>query len=322
MKKIYHYLFLILISYPQLSWAWKAKISVLEAPLFQKPNQNSKIVQYLRRGEEIKIYPKKEKKFFWKTIDKNGNDSFILDSHIQVYFNDKREFSFKKRKDNTDYRLEEPLPNKYPFSDDITQRGIFLVGLASPIKGHYPYTKPIAEESFGNHFEMDLIYSKKVEIDKFERSQFGTIFNIGYSSSKFKTSDKYASNEFNWELGLGPYISYDALRNKSINLSFAFALSIGYIQRVVSISDKNIKDNVRPFTGFNIEPRIMVNYTKKNFFKSLNWVISGQLKTKLPFSLTSSSLPEEFTSLWSHQDSIESGIQNQILISFGISNDF
>ena len=100
MKKIYHYLFFILTFYPHLSWAWKAKISVLEAPLFQKSNQYSKIVQYLRKGEEIEIYPKKEKKFFWKTIDKNGNDSFILDSHIQVYFNDKREFNFKRKKDN------------------------------------------------------------------------------------------------------------------------------------------------------------------------------------------------------------------------------
>ena len=308
--------------YPHFSWAWNAKVSVLEAPLFQESDHHSKVVQYLRRGEEIEVYPKKENQLFWKTIDKNGNDSFILGEHIQVYFDDRRELNFQRRIDNTDYRLEEPLPNKYPFADDITQRGLFLIGFASSLKDHYPYNKPIAEENFGNHFEIDVIYSKKIDIDKLERAQFGTIFSIGYSGSSFKTSDKYTSNEFAWELGLGPYISYDVLQNKSTNLSFGFAQSVGYIQRVVSISDKKIKDNVRPFTGFNIEPRIMVNYTKKNFFRKFNWVVSSQLKTKLPFSLTPSSLPEEFNSLWSHKDSIEFGIQNQILISFGISNDF
>ena len=114
--------------YPHFSWAWNAKVSVLEAPLFQELDHHSKVVQYLRRGEEIEVYPKKENQLFWKTIDKNGNDSFILGEHIQVYFDDRRELNFQRRIDNTDYRLEEEFMytayNQFPENVNTTQRQI------------------------------------------------------------------------------------------------------------------------------------------------------------------------------------------------------
>ena len=323
MKNALLFSFFFLIILTRSSLALEARVRVLRSPLFKGPSIQSIIVQYLRKGQKITLHPKKTKGEFWKTTDKNGHESFILDQHVQIYFNNPQEFEFRRpQKDKTDYRLEEPLPETYPFSNKMTQRGAVLIGVNSFIKNHYSYNNPVLEESFGIPYEIDIYHSKKIKIDLSERSYFGTLFNIMYSNSTFKTIDKYVSNEFSWELGFGPYISYDAFRNNTSYLTLGLALTIQYLRRVVAVSDKNIQDNIRYFSGLNLGSRLIVNFTKKNFFRGFHWLISGQLKTNLPFSLTPSSRPQSFTSLWSRKDSVASDLQNHILLSFGISKDF
>jgi hypothetical protein len=323
MKNTFLFFFFFLIILTQPSLALEARVSVLQSPLFKDPSVQSIIVQYLRKGQKIILHPKKINDAFWKTTDKNGHESFILNQHVQIYFNNPQEFEFRRPlQDETDYRLEEPLPEVYPFSNKMTQRGAVLVGVSSFVKNHYSYNNPVLEESFGVPYEIDIYHSKKINIDRSGRSYFGTLFNIMYSNSTFKTIDKYASNEFSWELGFGPYISYDAFRNNSSYLTIGLALTIQYLRRVVAVSDKNIQDNIRYFSGLNFGSRLIVNFTKKNFFRGFHWLISGQLKTNLPFSLKSSSTPQSFTSLWSRKDSVVSDLQNHLLLSFGISKDF
>lgn len=49
--------FLFLFLFSSSLWAQQAQVVVLEAPVFAKPDSNSKVVQYLRKGQKIYIHP-------------------------------------------------------------------------------------------------------------------------------------------------------------------------------------------------------------------------------------------------------------------------
>ena len=121
---------LVLFSLPCL--ALEGMIVVLEAPLFQAPFRESLIIQHSRKGDMMILYPSKESNFH-RTIDRNGHEAYVLKKHLKLITNDEEELadtlaSFQP--DLTDYRIQEPLPENFPFPQKIKYRGALWGGLS------------------------------------------------------------------------------------------------------------------------------------------------------------------------------------------------
>ena len=302
---------------------FKATIVSLNAPLFKKANISSEVTEYLRKGQIIVVKKNKEKSdIFLETINKNGQPSFILKEHIRIYFKNTNELSFKKPKDSTDYRLEEPLEKSYPFNSSKTRRGSIGFSIGTPLNSRYNYSKKIANESFNNQYRLKSSYSKKVKLDKSGRTYFGGTASISYSNAQLTTFDSYKSNEFQWLLEIGPVISFDSYKSEKFDLTFALAIPINYLRKTVTISDKSISQNKRLFSGFSFSPQLINRLTIKNFFRNLNAYVSGQLTIHPPSSYKSLSKPNSYDSLWSRKDEVILATQTQLFFSVGLSSDF
>ena len=325
-KLVIKFTLIIIFLYPTYGYPsniFKATIIALNAPIFKTPNLNSEITSYLRKGQRIIVKKiKDESRLFLKTINKNGQSNFILEKHIKIEFKSAEEFSFKRPKDSTDYRLEEPIEKDYPFFSSKLRRGSFEISLGTPLNNRYNYSKKIVEESFSNQYGLKSSYSKKIKMDKSGRTHFGGLASINYSSTQLTTYDSYRANEFQWLIEIGPIISFDAYKSETLDLTFIFAIPIDYLRKTVIISDKTISQNKRLFSGFSLSSQLINRLTIKNFFRDLNAYVSSQLTIHPPSTYKSSSKPNTFSSLWSRKDEVTLPAQAQLFFSVGLSSDF
>ena len=114
-KSRFYLLFTLLILSLQAS-ALEGMITVLEAPVWKKPNASSTIVQYLRRGDTVTIVdtPVMNSNFvpIWDNLK---NYAYIQAKHVKAFTADSRELNTKSlNQDPTDYRMDEPIPSNYP----------------------------------------------------------------------------------------------------------------------------------------------------------------------------------------------------------------
>lgn len=169
------------------AFALDAVVTVLETPLLKSPSYSAPVVQYLRKGDIIKVHPslnnntefdhlapspekfaklKKEldessewnqdplfkgeathahiEDEFVPTLDRQGNTVYVIRDHLYVYFTSPKELHQPNfRNDPTDYRLEEPLPKRYPLDTEAGYRGIVTLGLTQPYYESYPYPSSV-----------------------------------------------------------------------------------------------------------------------------------------------------------------------------------
>ena len=319
-------IFIFLFSFPILglsSSIFKATIISLNAPIFKEANLSSEVTDYLRKGKRIVVKTMNyEPNTFLQTVNKNGQFSYVLKEHVKVEYKNYDEFSFKKPKDSTDYRLEEPIEVNYPFISFKERRGSIEISLGTPLNSRYNYKKKISKESFSDQYRLKSSFSKKIKLDKSGRTYFGGVASINYSSLKLITYDSYKSNEFQWLMELGPIISFDAFKSEKFDLTFALAIPIHYLRKVIIISDQSTSQKRRLFSGFSFSPQVTNRLTIKNFFRNLNAYLSSQLTIHPPSSYKSSSKPNSFNSLWSRKDEVILAAQTQLFFSVGLSSTF
>lgn len=261
--------------------ALNGTITVLEAPLFAIPDDSSKVIQYYRKGQLIYIHPQEaaqddfieslgplvstvtpdlvpdvlfennkayapvENAQFYKTISRNGKEAYILKEHVFLNYKDPREFNQKIIKhDNTDYRIQEPLPTNYPFKTETGYRGLMQFSLGRPNFQAYPYNENISDAQIDFSKEFNFIWSKveKTDIDK--RFFFGVMSSVHSSSIDYLLENQLATQE-NIRLSVGPSASYDILRNNQFALNSYLSLqALLYDSMDITIQDsvQNLKD--------------------------------------------------------------------------------
>ena len=99
---------LITICFSIHVFALEGMITVLEAPVWKKPNASSTIVQYMRRGDIVTIIdmPTINSNFIpiW---DKLAKPAYIDSKHVKVYTQDRAEINTRSlNQDPTYYRID------------------------------------------------------------------------------------------------------------------------------------------------------------------------------------------------------------------------
>lgn len=293
-------------------------VRVLHAPLFSKAHIKSKVVQYVDKGEKVKVHdndltgsplendyqnydrdnntyaknPVQETPvLFLRTLDKNGQEAFILKDHVKPITEDEREKLTAIKPaghDPTDYRLAEPLPDKYPLHESEKYRAGILLNFGPSSKESYPYPQKITQEDFHAQKGVDIFYVKKVEFDPYERLFFGGRFTFFLESADLKLANGATSKENNKEIGLGPWISYDFFRASKWKLFLAGGIQAAYSIYSIHQTKTNREDDDRTFTGFKFSPQIGLYSALKEILPKIDLVIKAEGKINLPSSLKTS----------------------------------
>jgi hypothetical protein len=184
------------------------------------------------RGEEENTFYLEDE--FIATVDRQGQIAFVLSDHIQVYFNDSREF-YKRplQKDPTDYRLEEPLPKKYPLKVASGYRGQFVFGFTQPYSESYPYQEKIKTKGYSSPMDMAYTVLKQAPGNYQDRLFLGASVNFRYHENTYAFSNSRLSKEKGARIGVGPAISYDAYKGSKDRINLMGVILINFFDQLV-----------------------------------------------------------------------------------------
>ena len=310
--------------YAQLN---KGVVIVLEAPLFHDKDEESKVVQYLRKGEEIYIHPSEfnTKKFnsisqkisdkkiiqytkehndrypdeflgktsftlteddsqFIKTKDNRGHIAYVLRHHVHVYYRSEKEFNQDvKDYDETDYRIDEPLSDNYPFYTENKNRSLITFGLGPQNESHYAYVEEIQNKGYSFRRNFGLHWYKNWKQFKNPRLFWG--ISALFSSTESDLSlPSYRAKESYLKFGLGPSISYDQWKSETLTFNTSTSVIVNIWDQVeIDTFDRATGLNSEAlFSRFSINPHITFTLSKKNIFKNVDLAIGSNIELFLP----------------------------------------
>lgn len=297
-----------------------ATIIVLEAPIFGEPDESSPVIQYYRKGDDIYIHPHethqdpyKNQKFkfsekvkptlyedpflekpyipekqgrFFKTLSNSGREAYVLKEHVLIEYKDAREFDQEVIAfDHTDYRIEEPLPENYPFTVDRIYKGALSMALGRANFDAYPYRQKILDQSFNLSTEFSFAWSKEQpEADPSKRFFFGAIGGFHYSTQDYVMSTQNAS-QTNFRLFIGPYASYDIYRSPKNILQLSISTQVFLLDNmdVAISSDIDSSSERRTYSStLAISPQAGAAYKWRDYFEGVDLSLGFNMRVNLP----------------------------------------
>lgn len=307
-------------------WSAEALVRVLEAPLFSEPYPEAEVVQYLRKGEKIKIHnihvrkPVQDEEFlevsekgvidynkkypdksvtqnlddtpedFIKTRDRLGREAFILKEHIAILYFDPRELDEKPLKyDPTDYRIEEPLPKDYPFKQEykIPHEGIISLGYINSNARSYSYTENVTDASLQHGLTLNAVWSRQKEKD--ETLFWGYQFQLKVAKTKYELETRIAEEGL-VRAGFGVYGHYIFYEKKDwrLNINGGARLNIWDSVKIRQTVIDSETTEARYFKGPSVSVHSGLFYQYKAFAQNTSFIIGYELTPTLPLSQTSS----------------------------------
>jgi hypothetical protein len=289
-------------------------VSVLEAPIFARPDINAKIVDYSYKGHEIYLHPAHfnetdndvtdpenynqnfpdpllqswtspyEFPLFYKTLDKTGNDAYILREHVYIFYGDVRELSEKFPDfDATDYRLSEPLPENYPLYIDTGYRNTLILNLIKTNLTHYDYTEKVVNQNAPYTRQFIASWSKQLTFDKTGRLYFGYLGAVSQSQQQFILETKDATEE-NLRLSLGSTLTYDIWKTQKNLLNVNLSMFINILDQVTitqtDASGKNTEEQT--FSALTVTPTIGIHYNQRKLINSWDVLVGTNALFNLP----------------------------------------
>lgn len=246
-----------------------AKLKALQAE--QEKKAESRQDPLFRGEDENTFYIEDE---FIPTVDRQGNIAYVLSEHVFVYFGDRRELEQKViAKDPTDYRLEEPLPRKYPLKAPVGYRGQFLLGITQPYYESYPYKQSVTTKGYDSPVDATITLMKQAPGQYDERLFIGGSLSFRTFENSFTFSDRRLAEERNYRFGLGPTISYDAFKGDKNRVNLSGTIIINLIDQFnISQRDATREEN-RVYEGYSISPRLNLQYHRKQIFPDIDFVL-------------------------------------------------
>ncbi len=306
--------------FPKSYGAEKGMVVVFEAPLLNRPNLESAIVlEQVKRGDIISIHPNQvpsgeivdgpDKSGFFHTLDSIGNDAYIERRYVKIIYNDTRELATGVRPmektqghDHTDYRLEEPIPENYPFEAIPLSRLELAFHVGPSERVLYPYRLNPIREDFGQRFGLVFNYASKVESDPYDRFYFGTQVHFLYQSTKLSFEEfEVRATESLGELGGGPIALYTFMKNQNHRLSISGGITLNYHRSLIEMNDSEMLES-RIFTGFSLTPRFGLHYVRQNWLPVGNFLIGASAQFNLQHSLQSSDGGSTLDDFWNPLD--------------------
>jgi hypothetical protein len=324
--------FLLFILVSTTAHALEAVVTVLEAPILAEKSRYSQVVQYLRKGDVIKIHPsvanetkyddlapskkkleeihkklsatpewKEDEVFkgdesqnahiedeFIPLVTRGGHIGYVLSEHIQVFFNDKREFRHRvyDQKDLTDYRLEEPLPRGYPVVTNRGLRGQITLGFMQPYDHSYPYLQSIKAKGYVSPIDFNFTVMKNVRSDLHDRFYYG--LNVGFRNYKNQyvfSDNKRSSSEEVYKAGLGPVVSFDVHKGEKNRIAL-YGRANFYLLNLLTIKQQDVdgRSDSRRYQGFSVTPTIGFQYHRKSVLEDVDLILGTGVETELSSS--------------------------------------
>lgn len=293
-------LLVLLFLFPSLCFSIKGTITVLEAPLFEKPDENSHVVVYRRKGHQIYIhdsditpinlldssagYVPEEGTKFYKSRTPGGKEVYILKRHVFVNYNDVRELSQKVTKfDDTDYRIQEPLSDTYPFVYDSGYRGQFYLGLGPSNFSSYRFKESIANSSYSLSKDFSAVWSKNMDKKLTSKFFLGFLTSITSQTARFTMPNQFAE-QTHTRLSIGPYIAYDNYQSKKMNVSTYATLQVLLIDQMeIRIKDIDKNSDTRTYSSrISALPIIGANLQFPKAVFEFDLVMGSNIKFHLP----------------------------------------
>lgn len=249
--------------------AYDAVITVLEAPLFRKQNQNEKVIQYLRRGDILQIASGQNfSNKYLKTFDHAGREAWVLREHIFIYFEDQREKDQRQiDQDPTDYRNENPLLEDFTYSEKLSPSHWQLnLLLGNYSQGNYDLENQMIEDQVSLSYGIEGAWFK--HLNTFTKTQFLGVklkMIMGSRSLQFQNEN---SNENHYRIGLGASWGMELWRSEKSGIDFY----LGILFYPLYHMGIQAYDETKNFTGNAWEIELRLPYRFKKIFG--NWDLS------------------------------------------------
>lgn len=328
-------------------------ILVLETPLFEKADVNSKILSHVRKGDKIYIYDgdmgnaphevdfaqydpailenkhyeisEQNDQGFFKTTDGKGKDAFILKGHIKPIYKDARESInaiSPYTKDPTDYRLAEPLAPKYPIYEQDIFKAALLFSFGPPDNSPYVYPSTVVKEDYSSRKGFKFLYMKNMLSDETNRFFLGGLFSSNAASSERILENGNLSKEINKQAGLGPVMSYDFYRKENLTISAVGGILLVINETKVDQSRNGEVADLRKYQGRSLLPHIGNHLQIHNVIPKLDIVAAINLELNLPHSQKGSAAAEP--SLWNNPnlENLSKSLQAQYSFQIGIQTNY
>jgi hypothetical protein len=300
-----------------------AVIIVLQSPLLKEPSLNSKVLQYLRKGERVYVpnevaltYPLPE---FIETFDRVGNTVYVPSKYLKVITNSEAENNSPisiGEHDPTDYRLEESIPSTYPFSNYSYLKSSLSLTMGNNQKSPYDYQKSTSQQEYPMENGLRLLVTKRASFDKFDRFYFGLYTSISSVTNTISFNDLTNTKENRSTIKLGPSIVFDAFKNNHYRISFGTGFTYNFHKSYVAQNLLNGASEERYFNGFSLSPFVTAYFQMENVFPNVDAVLGADTFLNLPHTLKSSA-PAVYAEYWP-SDSINEGFLPQTSLFIGV----
>lgn len=236
------------------------------------------------------------------TLDRSGQTVYVLREHIFIYFENEKELTqTPKYKDETDYRLEEPLPKKYPLYSTTGYRGQLTLGIAQTYIENYPYAKNIRNKGHQSPLDMTVMLMKRAPDDKYDRLYIGGMLGIRTFKNEYILSDNRQTKEQFFKLGLGPAISYDAFKSPKNRMGLSIAMNIWLWDTVkIEQTDNQSLSDKRSYRAFTFAPRAGLQYHRKQILPDIDFVIGAFAEAEIQHTYSTDSKASQAT-YWNNE---------------------
>lgn len=285
-----------------------------EAPLLDRPSlYGSQVIQMVSRGDKIFLHSQdirqsndivdgKYAQGFFKTLDRRGEDAYIERRFVKVIYNDKRELQSSirpyKNHDPRDYRLEEPLPDFYPFVEFEKYKTQLSFALGPSQRAIYPYPQKTIREDYRVRRGLSFMFGRRIPSDKSNRFFLGGKSHLLFQTSELFFEDfNIESKESLAQWGVGPYISYTFLRSENYYFDIYGAATINYHRLLIQMRDPQFAEN-RLFTGFSLTPQLGTQIVYPDFFPLLGLIIGLEAQYNIRSRLGPRDEGGEVEGLW------------------------
>ena len=314
--------FALILFFISNAFALEGTVIVLEAPLFHKPDENSKVIQYIRVGHKVEIHNAETQKtnfhlrhekvkvtdestqaydeYYQDPLFQKPEDTYRKDPSSRFYQTlDKRgrvayilkehiEFVYDESNplfDPTDYRIPEPLPPQYPLIQPSGYKGYLGFGVGLPNDKFYP-AGTLQDQTTNPSFQVHFNWSKEFDFDKERRFHWGFKgLYEAYKNTALATS--YQLEEDTKRFAIGPELTYDIFRAPKyiINASLAALINLFYVKTVEKEQLTTKASEQLDYKAFFISPAATFSWQYLDIGPNMDFVLGGQVLMDLPHQM-------------------------------------
>ncbi|MBC7539614.1 MAG: hypothetical protein H7281_12395 [Bacteriovorax sp.] len=320
-KLLFTFSFLLLSK----AYSYDAIVIVLEAPLLKEAKLNSVVLQTLRKGTRVyvpteignlDVLPE-----FIQTYDRVGNLAYVPTKYIKIVTNDLSESRMPityPKSDPTDYRLEEPIPETYPFDNTSYLRASLALSMGNNMKSPFDYNSNFSKQMFSSESGGRLSVTHKIKFDKYDRYYFGLFGAITSSNNEIQFKNNNIAKENRSILRLGPVITFDAYKTSKYRLTLGTGFTYNYHKSTLKMSGSAGSEE-RLFSGYSLSPIANIMVQVMEVIPMTDFIAGTDFSLFLPYTQKSKdnvAIPE----LWGTESptQIQAGLVPQVSFFLGV----